>query len=210
MKRIKEFQVTLRPYVEASKRVDGRNIEDVKFYSRDTNSSYIRFFFQENNGTPLILDNSYVVKIRLRFYSDDTAHESLAIVQQDGSALYYFDTDLITGFDNVEVFVYLEKEDKKADIYSFTIKVDLSEADKKSSGERIPIVKRDELEATKIFIQSVASSRWTILHGMNKYPSVTIVDSSGQKVEGADVVYISRSKIEIFFSASFSGKAFLN
>lgn len=210
MKRIKEFQVTLRPYVEASKRVDGRNIEDVKFYSRDTNSSYIRFFFQENNGTPLILDSSYVVKIRLRFSSDDSVHESLAIVQQDGSALYYFDTDLISGFDNVEVFVYLEKEDKKADVYSFKIKVDLSEADKKSSGERLPNIRKEDSDVTKVFIQSVASSNWTILHDMNKYPSVTIVDSSGQKVEGADVVYISRSKIEIFFSASFSGKAFLN
>ena len=33
MKRLKEVQVTLRPYVEASERVDGRNVKDIKLYS---------------------------------------------------------------------------------------------------------------------------------------------------------------------------------
>lgn len=210
MKRLKEVQVTLRPYVEASKRVDGRNVRDVKFYSRDTNSSYIRFIFEKNDGTPLLLNDSHKVTVRLRFSSDDSVHKSHPTIEEDGTALYYFDTNLITAFDHVEVFVYLEKGDEKADIYSFTIKVDLSESDKESGGERLPNIRKEDSDVTKVFIQSVASNNWTILHDMNKYPSVTIVDSSGQVVEGADITYISKSKIDIFFSASFSGKAFLN
>lgn len=59
------------------------------------------------------------------------------------------------------------------------------------------------------FIQDTASVSWMIAHGLNKYPSVTIVDSAGTQVEG-DVDYISQNVVVVSFSAPFSGKAFLN
>lgn len=57
--------------------------------------------------------------------------------------------------------------------------------------------------------QNVASATWNINHGLNKFPSVTVVDSGGSVVEG-DVKFINNSNVEVIFSASFSGKAYCN
>jgi hypothetical protein len=57
--------------------------------------------------------------------------------------------------------------------------------------------------------QTLASSTWTIVHNMGKNPSVSIVDSSGDEVEG-EVMHVSNNQLTISFSAQFSGKAYLN
>lgn len=57
--------------------------------------------------------------------------------------------------------------------------------------------------------QSIAAAVWTIVHTLDKYPSVTIVDSAGDEVEGS-VNHISTSTLEVTFSAPFSGRAYLN
>lgn len=57
--------------------------------------------------------------------------------------------------------------------------------------------------------QMIASSTWTIMHNMNKYPSVTVVTSAGDEVEG-DVNYTSANALVLSFSAAFAGKAYLN
>lgn len=71
---------------------------------------------------------------------------------------------------------------------------------------------KDGIEiSSKSFIhtQQVANDTWEINHSLNKYPSVTIVDTSGNLVVGS-VHYISTSKIVVKFSAPFSGVAYLN
>lgn len=60
-----------------------------------------------------------------------------------------------------------------------------------------------------VHTQQVASDIWEINHSLNKYPSVTIADTSGNLVIGS-VHYISTSKIIVRFSAPFSGVAYLN
>lgn len=62
---------------------------------------------------------------------------------------------------------------------------------------------------TYIHTQSSPSDTWIITHNLEKYPSITIVDSAGSVVEGEEK-YISKNEIHIFFSSSFSGKAYLN
>ena len=57
--------------------------------------------------------------------------------------------------------------------------------------------------------QSQPLDTWSITHNLNKYPSVTVIDSAGSKVEGT-VTYISNEEIKIEFSSPFSGKAILN
>ena len=57
--------------------------------------------------------------------------------------------------------------------------------------------------------QPLASSTWTIVHNMGKNPSVSVVDSSGDEVEG-EVNYVSSNQLTISFTAAFSGKAYLN
>ncbi len=64
-------------------------------------------------------------------------------------------------------------------------------------------------DKTFLFQQVVPSSNWTIIHDLDKFPSVSVVDSSNDTVQGL-VTYISKSEITINFSASFSGKAYLN
>lgn len=58
-------------------------------------------------------------------------------------------------------------------------------------------------------IQAVAAVVWEVRHGLNKYPSVTVVDSAQNIVVG-DVVYIDENNVRITFAASFSGKAYFN
>jgi hypothetical protein len=57
--------------------------------------------------------------------------------------------------------------------------------------------------------QTVSSSTWSITHNLNKYPSVSIVDSSNEEVIG-EVEHINSNSLTVKFSAPFSGKAFLN
>ena len=60
-----------------------------------------------------------------------------------------------------------------------------------------------------VFTKSTPDSVWDITHDLDKYPSVTIVDSAGSVVIG-DITYTSKSTLTVTFSAAFSGKAYLN
>lgn len=55
----------------------------------------------------------------------------------------------------------------------------------------------------------VASTTWTIPHNLNKFPSVTVVDTLGEQVY-AEVRYIDRNIVQVSFALPFMGKAFLN
>ena len=62
--------------------------------------------------------------------------------------------------------------------------------------------------------QSSTSDTWTITHNLNRFPSVTVVDSADTIVYGT-VVYNSANQLTItFFEGSsalaFQGKAYLN
>ena len=57
--------------------------------------------------------------------------------------------------------------------------------------------------------QNVASAVWTVNHNLDKYASVSVVDSGYTAVNGL-VEYINTNSLTITFSAPFSGKAFIN
>jgi hypothetical protein len=67
----------------------------------------------------------------------------------------------------------------------------------------------DVQDYTYTFTQSSPSDVWTITHNLDRYPSVSVVDSADNMVVG-DVEYVDSNTIEITFCASFSGKAYLN
>lgn len=60
-----------------------------------------------------------------------------------------------------------------------------------------------------IFVQDLPTTLWAVAHNLNKFPSVSVVDSSGSVVVG-EVAYIDNNNLTITFSASFSGKAYIN
>ena len=67
----------------------------------------------------------------------------------------------------------------------------------------------ESVDKTFIYPQASASSVWNITHNLNKYPSVSVVDTANTVVYG-DVNYINANKLTITFTNTFSGKAFLN
>lgn len=64
-------------------------------------------------------------------------------------------------------------------------------------------------DKTFIFIQALAANPWIVNHNLNKFPSVTMVLSTGQ-VGMADVNYIDANNLTITFSGDESGKAYMN
>lgn len=57
--------------------------------------------------------------------------------------------------------------------------------------------------------QSAASTTWTITHGLNFIPNVTVFDSGESMVEGS-VTHTSNTSLTITFSAAISGRAHLS
>jgi hypothetical protein len=60
-----------------------------------------------------------------------------------------------------------------------------------------------------VFTQSTAASVWHVQHDLEKYPSVTVVDSGDNVVYG-EVTYDDINNLTITFSSAFSGKAYIN
>jgi len=57
--------------------------------------------------------------------------------------------------------------------------------------------------------QIISSNNWIISHGLDKYPSVTVVDTLGRIIQG-DVQYVDLNHVVVSFTGQFSGQAFLN
>lgn len=64
-------------------------------------------------------------------------------------------------------------------------------------------------DATYIFDQQAASNEWIVTHNLNKYPSVTIIDTLDRVVYG-EIQYLSANQLKLSFTSNFSGKAYLN
>ena len=57
--------------------------------------------------------------------------------------------------------------------------------------------------------QLASSTVWNVNHQLNKFPSVTVVDSAGTKVVG-EIDFVDSMNCTLTFSAPFSGRAFFN
>jgi len=64
-------------------------------------------------------------------------------------------------------------------------------------------------DKTFVFNQAIPSATWTINHGLDKFPSITVVSTANQVVIG-DAEYTSLTQVVITFTAGFAGKAYLN
>jgi hypothetical protein len=60
-----------------------------------------------------------------------------------------------------------------------------------------------------IFTQSSPSATWTIIHNLNRWPSVTVVDSGNSEII-PNVVYTNSNQVMATFGSPTSGKAYLN
>ena len=75
----------------------------------------------------------------------------------------------------------------------------------------ISLLQIETLPSDKNFVytQGAPSSTWVVTHNLDKYPSVTVVDSANSIVVGS-VEYDSVNQVTLTFSSDFSGKAFFN
>ena len=60
-----------------------------------------------------------------------------------------------------------------------------------------------------VFEQANASDVWEVTHGLNKKPSITVVDSAENVVIGA-YEYIDDNKVILRFNSAFVGRAYFN
>jgi hypothetical protein len=60
-----------------------------------------------------------------------------------------------------------------------------------------------------VFTQNSPASSWTINHGLDFVPNITVVDTAGSVVEG-DYSYPNENTIIATFSGAFAGKAYLS
>ena len=63
--------------------------------------------------------------------------------------------------------------------------------------------------ATYIHDQAIAASVWTINHNLDKYPSITVVDTGGNVILGK-YTYTDTNTLVAEFNAAFKGTAYLN
>ena len=64
-------------------------------------------------------------------------------------------------------------------------------------------------DKTFVYNQAVPATTWTVQHGLNKFPSITVVDSAKTVVIG-DYIYVDNNNVILEFSAPFAGKAYFN
>lgn len=64
-------------------------------------------------------------------------------------------------------------------------------------------------DANFTYEQTESSDEWVIVHNLNKYPAVSIIDSAGDEVIGG-VHYDSLNQVTITFAGAFKGTATLN
>lgn len=64
-------------------------------------------------------------------------------------------------------------------------------------------------DKTYLHHQTVASDTWVIVHNLNKYPSVAVIDSAGNEVIG-EISYDDKNQVTLKFVGGFKGVATLN
>lgn len=67
----------------------------------------------------------------------------------------------------------------------------------------------DVTDDTFVYEQGIASDVWVITHNLNKYPSITLVDSAGT-VFKAKEEYNSANQVTVYLNGATTGKAYLN
>lgn len=68
---------------------------------------------------------------------------------------------------------------------------------------------QEQVRENYVHDQQVASASWVVTHALNKFPSVSIVNTANQAVVG-DITYNSTSQLTITFTSPISGKAYIN
>jgi hypothetical protein len=105
--------------------------------------------------------------------------------------------DRLQRYDGLTVYIIDEQE-----FYRFTGGIE-------DSDFKIITSDKPAKRSTYVHVQGTPAKTWRITHNLEKFPSITVVDSAYTVVEGS-YVYIDENTVELEFSSEFKGKAYLN
>lgn len=125
MKKVIEKRLTISP--------NNRDVDRLyqEFYSKDKGIAEFKFTLDDLTATKVIC--LFYFKTTKRYQEVDAAIE-------DNSFTVQFDTSLITTDESVIGYIYFEKVEQSADVYSFIFNVHVSEIDK---AVKTPIIERE-------------------------------------------------------------------
>lgn len=68
---------------------------------------------------------------------------------------------------------------------------------------------QEQVRENYVHDQQVASASWVVPHALNKFPSVSIVNTANQIIVG-EITYNTLNQLTITFTSPISGKAYIN
>lgn len=102
-----------------------------EFYSHDKNNAEFKFTIDDLTATKVIC---------LFYFKGTKRYQEVDAAIEDNSFTVQFDTSLITTDESVIGYIYFEKVEQSADVYSFLFNVHVSEIDKAA---KTPIIERE-------------------------------------------------------------------
>lgn len=125
MKKVIEKKLTISP--------NNRDVDRLyqEFYSKDKGIAEFKFTLDELTATKVIC---------LFYFKGTKRYQEVEAVIEDNSFKVQFDTSLITTDETVVGYIYFEKVEQSADVYSFMFNVHVSEIDK---AVKTPLIERE-------------------------------------------------------------------
>lgn len=162
-----------------------------------------------NNESPLSLSTRFLQEFDNKLDKTEEASKVYGTDSEGNQTLY--DAESFGQVDDVLVNGESVVENKVANI---TVPTKVSELDNDMSylapGDNVSTLVNDAHYLTSYtHEQGETSTVWTVVHNLNRYPSVTVVDSAGTTI-GCTVYYINSNTCELKFNAAFKGTAYLN
>ena len=102
-----------------------------EFYSHDKNNAEFKFTLDDLTATKVIC---------LFYFKSTKRYQEVDAAIEDNSFTVQFDTSLITTDESVIGYIYFEKVEQSADVYSFLFNVHVSEIDK---AVKTPLIERE-------------------------------------------------------------------
>ena len=125
MKKVIEKKLTISP--------NNRDVDRLyqEFYSKDKGIAEFKFTLDELTATKVIC---------LFYFKSTKRYQEVDAAIEDNSFTVQFDTSLITTDETVIGYIYFEKVEQSADVYSFLFSVHVSEIDK---AVKTPLIERE-------------------------------------------------------------------
>ena len=98
-----------------------------------------------------------------------------------GSSVYNMQLSYVTGSSTIQALQY------------YSIQIDIVEG----------------FDSHYEFVQGVPATTWDITHNLDKFPSISVVDTADTTVIGS-YDYVTKNRVILNFSDAFAGRAFLN